>query len=327
MNAKHRLISTTLALAACLGAGASLAQQAYPARPIRMVIPLPPGGAIDIVARTTGAIAAERLGQTFVYDNRPGANTIVATENCTRAAPDGYTICFITSSLTLNQFLYSKLPYDSARDIEPITNLVMPYEGLFLSASVPAGTLNELVEYSKANPGKLNFGSLGVGGAPHLVPEWVVRHTGASFTHVPYKGIAEVMRAFAAGEIHMMFVALGNPGFIDNVRSGKMKLIFVSADRRSPSVPEAPTLSEAGVPDHGFRSWWGMAAPAGTPRDLIGKLHAAFVEALRSPGVRQRFLSLGLEVVGNTPEEFGRYIAEDRPRGERLVRTSGARLD
>ncbi len=304
-----------------------LLAQSYPAKPIRMVLPLPPGGAIDIVGRTTGALVAERLGQPMIFDNKPGANTIVATDNCIKSPADGYNICFITSNLSLNQYLYSKLPYDYIRDLEPITNLVFPYEGLFLTASIAANNLRELVTYSKANPGKLNFGSLGIGGSPHLVPEWIARNTGASLTHIPFKGLPDLMRAFTAGEIHMFFLAVGNPGYVESVRAGRMKIMFFPGTGRNPIFPDVPTMAESGVPDHGFKSWWGMAAPKGTPKEAIDRLHAAFTEALRTPAIQQRFATMGLEIAGNSPAEFGRFMMEDRARGERLVKASGARLD
>ena len=305
----------------------SLLAQSYPVKPMRMVLPLPPGGAIDIVGRSTGAVVAERLGQPMIFDNKPGANTIVATDNCIKSPADGYNLCFITSNLSLNQYLYSKLPYDYIRDLDPITNLVFPYEGLFLTASIAANNLRELVAYSKANPGKLNFGSLGIGGSPHLVPEWIAKNTGASLTHIPFKGLPDLMRAFTAGEIHMFFLSLGNPGYVENIRAGKMKVMFFPGDKRNPIIPEAQTMAESGVPDHGFKSWWGMAAPRGTPREVIERLHATFVEALRTPAIQQRFATMGLEIAGNSPAEFGRFMVEDRTRGERLVRSSGATLD
>jgi tripartite-type tricarboxylate transporter receptor subunit TctC len=316
---------TALCVAALL-ASPAVAQQ-YPTKPIRMVIPLPPGGAIDIVARSTGIAAQEKLGQPFVFDNRPGANTILATEQCVKGAPDGYTLCFLTSNASLNQYLYQKLPYDFVRELEPVTMLVKPWEGLYLNASVPAHNAKELIEYSKANPGKVNFGSLGAGGSPHLLPEWVARNTGANFTHIPYKGLPDLMRAYMAGDIHMMFLALGNPTFLELIKSGKMRVMFFPGDKRNPSLPDVPTMTEAGVPDHGFQSWWGLAVPTGTPREVINRLHVAFIEALRTPAVSGKFGPLGLEIVGNTPEEFRKYIAADLPRAERLVKSSGARLD
>ena len=327
MNLVCRVLSLFLVSAGLfIYAGAGIAQQAYPTKPIRFVLINPPGGALDLVARLTGNAAAERLGQPLIYDHRPGANTIVATDICAKSAPDGYTLCLITSNLSMNQYLYSKLPYNSIKDIDPVTNLVFLIEGLFMNNSVPANSLRELVAYSKANPGKINFGSVGNGSSGHLVPEWIMKHTSASFTHIPYKGFPALMQAFTVGEIHLMFFGLGNPNFVDNIKNGKMKALFLT--QRVPLFPDVPTMSEAGVPDHGFRIWWGLGVPAGTPKDIIGKLNAAFVGALRTPGVRERLAKLGgIEPVGNTPEEFGKFLAEDRARGERLVKASGVRLD
>ena len=304
-----------------------LLAQSYPVKPMRMVLPLPPGGAIDIVGRTVGGPVSERLGQPMIFDNRPGANTIVATDNCIKSSTDGYNLCFITSNLSLNASLYSKLPYDHIRDLEPITNMVFPWEGLYLSGSIPANNIRDLVAYSKANAGKLNFGSLGIGGSPHVVPEWIVKNTGASLTHIPFKGLPDLMRAFTAGEIHMFFLALGNPGYIENIKAGKMKVMFFGGDKRNPIISDAPSMAESGVPDHGFKSWWGMAAPRGTPREIIERLHAVFVEALRTAAIQQRFAAMSLDIVADTPAEFAKYIIEDRARAERLVKTSGARLD
>ena len=320
----YRALLIVAALAASPG---FLQAQSYPVKPMRMVLPLPPGGAIDIVRRTTGAVVAERLGQPMIFDNKPGANTIVATDNCIKSSADGYNLCFITSNLSLNASLYSKLPYDHIRDLEPITNMVFPWEGLYLSGNIPANNIRDLVAYSKANPGKLNFGSLGIGGSPHVVPEWIVKNTGASLTHIPFKGLPDLMRAFTAGEIHMFFLALGNPGYIENIKAGKMKVMFFGGDKRNPIITDAPSMAESGVPDHGFKSWWGMAAPRGTPREIIERLHTVFVEALRTPAIQQRFATMSLDIVANTPAEFAKYIIADRARAERLVKTSGARLD
>ena len=315
-------------LGALLLVVAGIAQAQYPVKPIRYVIPLPPGGLVDVVARTITNPVADRLGQQFIYDYKPGANTIVATDNCVKGGNDGYTACFITSNLTVNPFMYSKLPYDYVKDIDPVANLVYPYEVLVMNPSVPAKTLRELVEWSRANPGKVNYGSLGIGASAHLVPSWIAQQTGASFTHVPYKSIPDVMRAFLAGEIHLTFLGIGNPGFIESIKAGKMIPLFFPGEKRNPMFPDVPTMAETGVPDHGYRIWWGLGVPAGTPREIITRLNAAFLESLRLPAVSQKLLAVGVEPSGNnSPEEFRRFMLEDRARGERLVKASGAKLD
>jgi len=314
-------------LGALLLVGAGAAQAQYPVKPIRYVIPLPPGGLVDVVARTITNPAAERLGQQFIYDYKPGANTIVATDNCVKGSNDGYAACFITSNLTVNPFMYSKLPYDYVKDIDPVTNLVFPYEVLVMNPSVPAKSLRELVDWSKANPGKINYGSLGIGASAHLVPSWIAQQTGASFTHVPYKSIPDVMRAFLAGEIHMTFLGIGNPGFIESIKAGKMIPLFFPGERRNPMFPDVPAMAETGIPDHGYRIWWGLGVPAGTPREVITRLNTVFNESLRLPAVSQKLLAVGVEPGGNSPEEFRRFMLDDRARGERLVKASGAKLD
>jgi tripartite-type tricarboxylate transporter receptor subunit TctC len=313
--------------AACITVPLAGLAQTYPVKPIRMFVPLPPGGAVDVVARTVTNVVTEKTRMQFLQDNRPGANTIVSTDACAKAQPDGYTICLITSSLSLNQFLYTKLPFDYIKDLDPITNLVYPYEALVMNSSLPAKNLMELIAYAKANPRKLNFGSLGIGGAPHLVPEWINRQTGAGLIHIPYKGTTELYPALLNGDIHLIFFSLGNPGLLGDIKSGKVKVLFVEAPKRIALLPDVPTMAESGVLDHEFRSWWGMAAPAGTPRDVIRKLNVEFAEAVRSPAVRDRFAPLAIEPIGNTVEEFTKYLLEDRVRGERLVKASGARLE
>jgi tripartite-type tricarboxylate transporter receptor subunit TctC len=311
-------------LAACCTPAAA---QAWPAKPIRYVIPLPPGGLVELVARTITNPAQERLGTQFIYDFRPGANTIVATQQCVAASNDGYTACFITSNLTVNPFMYSRLPYDYLKEIDPVTNLVWPYEVLVLNPSIPARTLRELIDWSKANPGKINYGSLGIGASAHLVPSWIAQQTGASFTHIPYKSIPDIMRAFLAGEIHMTFLGIGNPGFGESIKAGKMRPLFFPGDKRNPIFPDVPTMAETGVPDHGYRIWWGLGVPAGTPKDVITRLNAAFTESLRQPAVGAKLQAMGAEPAGNSPEEFRKFMVEDRARGERLVKASGAKLD
>jgi tripartite-type tricarboxylate transporter receptor subunit TctC len=301
--------------------------QPYPAKPIRYVIPLPPGGLVDIVARTIANPAAEKLGTQFIYDYKPGANTILATQQCVAGSNDGYTACFITSNLTVNQFMYSKLPYDYVKDIEPVTNMVFPYEVLLVNPTLPVKTLRDLVDYSKAHPGTINYGSLGIGASAHLVPSWIAQQTGASFTHIPYKSIPDIMRAFLAGEIHMTFLGIGNPGYIDNVKSGRMRALFFPGEKRNPMFPDVPAMSETGVPDHGYRIWWGLGVPAGTSKDIIGRLNSAFVESLRQPAVSSKLISVGCEPVGDSPEEFRKFMLDDRAKGERLVKASGAKLD
>jgi len=311
----------------CLGAALPVSAQSYPAKPVRFLAPLPPGSAIDVVARTLGDTVAKKLGQPLTVENRAGANTNISTDACAKAAPDGYTICLITYSISLNPYLYPKMPFDAVRDLAPITNLVNTYDTLLMSAAVPANNLQELIAYSRANPGKINFASLGIGGAPHLIPDWIARQAKVSWTHVPYKGTGDIMQALLAGDVHLTYLTLGGPGTVANVKAGKLKVLFVYSRQRHFLIPDVPTNEEAGVPDYGFQGWWGLAAPARTPADILARINAEFVDALRQPAVRDRFHSMGLEPAGNSVEEFTRYVAEDQARGQRLVKATGARLD
>jgi len=312
---------------ACLAAATSLSAQPYPTKPIRFIVPLPPGSALDVVARTLGDTISKKIGQPFTVENRPGANTNIATDVCAKAAPDGYTICLITYSLSLNPHLYPNMPFDVVRDLAPVTNLVNTYDVLLMSATVPANNLQELFAYSKANPGKINFGSLGVGGAPHLIPDWLARQAGVSWTHIPYKGSGDIIQALISGEVHLAYLTLGGPGTAANIKAGKIKVLFIYSKQRHPLIPDVPTFAEAGVPDYGFQGWWGLAAPARTPADILARLNTEFNDALRQPAVRERFQTMGLEPAGNSVEEFTRYVAEDQARGQRLVKATGARLD
>ena len=326
MNRTATSVASTLA-STCIIAATAVCAQSYPAKPIRFLAPLPPGSAVDVVARTLGDTVSKKIGQPFTVENRAGANTNISTDACAKAAPDGYTICLITYSISLNPHLYPKLPFDPVRDLAPITNLVNTYDVLLMSAAVPANNLQELIAYSKTNPGKINFGSLGIGGAPHLIPDWMARQANVSWTHVPYKGTGDIMQALLAGDLHLTYLTLGGPGTAANVKAGKLKVLFVYSKQRHYLIPDVPTIAEAGVPDYGFQGWWGLAAPARTSAEILGRLNAEFVLALREPAVRDRFRSMGLEPVGNSVEEFTRYVAEDQARGQRLVKATGARLD
>lgn len=326
MNVYSSVAAIVLAAVLSAQPGAVQAQQ-YPTKPVRFLIPLPPGSAIDVFARTMADAVGRKIGQALVVENRPGANSNISTDACAKAQADGYTICLITYSVSLNPHLYSKMPYDTVRDLEPITSLVNAHDVMLMSATVPANNLQELIRYSKANPGKVNFGSLGVGGAPHLIPDWIARQSGVNWTHVPYKGPPEIIQAMLTGDVHLAYLTLGSAGALANVKSGKLKVLFINSQQRNALIPDVPTITEAGVPDYGFLGWWGLAAPVGTPKDIVNKLNAEFLEALRAPAIRERFVAMGLEPSGSTPEAFGKYLLEDKARGQKLVKVTGARLD
>lgn len=327
MNPLRRLLIALVPAALMLGVSCGYAQQPYPAKPIRFFVPFPPGGPTDVLARSLAAAFFERNAQPLVVENRAGANTNISTDACAKSPADGYTICMIATPVSLNPYLYAKMPFDPEKDLDPVTNLVFAPEVLVVSATIPVNSVRELVNYSRSNPGKLNYASFGLGGTPHLVMEWLKKQTGADLTHVPFKGAAMAVPALVTGEVHAIYLAVGSPGVLAQVKSGKIRAVLVSGSRRNPLLPDAPTFAEAGLPELASRVWFGLAAPAGTPRPVVNKLSAEVAAIIQLPGFRERLATLGFEPVGNTAEEFARFLAEDRVRGANLVKISGARLD
>jgi len=316
---------TALALPFCAIA------QPYPAKPIRVIVPTATGGPTDILIRGLSHWFGERNGQAFVIENRTGANTIVAAEACAKAAPDGYTICvFPRSTIVLNPVLYRgrKLPYDAERSFEPITNLAVGQQVLVLHPSIPANSFNAMIEWSKQNPNRINYASAGTGSNVHVYMERMKRQTGASLVHIPYKAASEAPLAFERGDVHLMYLIVGNPGVMDQIRSGRSKPLLTSGYSRHPQLPDVPTFAEAGVGDFDPRNWFGMFAPAGTPNPVIAKLSAELNIILRLPAFKEKVLvPMSFEALGGTPEEFAAFLAEDRKRGAELARESGVTLE
>jgi tripartite-type tricarboxylate transporter receptor subunit TctC len=331
MPARKLLSVLTLSYGLCLVAAAGLAQSSYPSQPIRVIIPLAPGGAIDVMARAIGKAFEQRNGHGFVVESRPGANTIIAANACKAAPPDGGTVCLLSrSSVSLNPALYKNLSYDPLKDFEPITNLAFAQQVLILHNSVPANDLKELVAYSKQHPDKLNFGSFGVGGDTHLVVEWLKHETGARMTHIPFKGASDAMLAFKAGNIQLLYLIVGNPDIPRQVNDREVKGLLVPGSKRSPLVPNVPTFAEAGLPSDqtAFQTWFGMFAPKGTPAPIVKKLNAEFSAIVNAPDFARQYLtSKGFEPVGDSNEAFARFIVEDQKKGKLLVDISGAKLE
>lgn len=331
MHTIRRVLFAGLISGCVLSLPNGFAQDPYPSKPIRVIVPTATGGPTDVVIRGLSHWFVERNGQGFVIENRIGANTILAAEACAKAAPDGYTICtFPRSTIALNPVLYQsrKLPYDAEKSFEPITNLVVGQQVLVLHPSIPAKNFNEMVAWSKANPNRINYASAGIGSNVHLVMERMRRQTGASLTHVPYKAASEAPQAFQRGDVHLMYLIIGNPGVMEQIRTGKSRPLLQSGFTRNAQLPDIPTFAEAGVPDFDPRNWFGMFAPAGTPRNVINKLSTELNAILRLPAFKEKILvPMGFDAIGGTPEEFGKFLAEDRRSGAELVKDSGARLD
>jgi tripartite-type tricarboxylate transporter receptor subunit TctC len=301
--------------------GAALAQ--YPSHPVRMVVGFTPGGGTDINARLLAPKLSEFLGQQFVVENRPGAATNVASELVAKSAPDGYTLLFTTSSLAINASLYRNLGYDALRDFAPISVLCESPNLLVANQSVPAKDVRELVALARARPGALNYSSAGSGTTQHLAGELFKLRTKTDIVHVPYKGTAPSLTSVIAGETQFSFANI--PAILQHVKSGRLRALAVAGTKRSELMPDVPTMKEAGIEGVEMPVWYGLLAPAATPREIVNALAAASTKAARSSDLRQRLIEQGTEVVANSPDEFARMLREDIAKYAEIVRISGAR--
>lgn len=300
--------------------------QSFPARPITIIVPFPPGGVTDPVARLVGARIAESTGQSVLVDNRPGGGGVIGAEMVKRAAPDGYTLFFgHFGTHSVNPSLYAKLPYDPVKDFAPITTLISTESILVVPAASAARSPADLVKMSKAGAGGLTFASQGVGSGGHLLGEMFKTQAGANVTHVAYKGSAPALQDMLAGRVDLFFDALITSG--PHIRDGKLRALAITGKQRHRLFPNVPTLAETGFPDMDLSAWFGMFAPGGTPPAVIKRLHEEFVKAISDPGVLQKYTEQGLDVVTMTPEAFARLIAADAVRYAKVVKDSGARVD
>jgi tripartite-type tricarboxylate transporter receptor subunit TctC len=315
-------ILLVLLLAICMLANGASAQDAYPSRPIRLIVPYPPGGTADAMARALGQELTAMWGQAVVVDNRPGASTIIGADVAARSAPDGYTLLFTTdSTLTINPMLHKRLPYDPQRDFAPVTMIGYQDLVLVMHPSVPAKTLEEFVAYAKAKPGVLNYSSFGRGSQPHLAMEMFTQLAGISLVHVPAKGIAEVLSDLLGGTVQTAFVGVSAAGLL---RDGKVRGLATGGEQRSPLFGDVPTFAERGFPQMYARAWWGIVAPFGTPREIIDKLNAGLNRVIHDPQFQdKRMRPQGLDPVGNSPEAFAARIREDAARWAKVVELAG----
>ncbi len=320
-----------LALSACvivsflgLPAAGSVAAQAYPVKPIRLVVPFAPGGGTDVTARYTGTKLSERLGQAVIVDNRPTASGVVGADVVAKATPDGHTLLVVSVTFVISAALQKGLPYQTS-DFAPVTLLIAAPLGLMVHPSLPAKTVKEFVAYGKANPGKLNYGSSGPGSIAHLSTELLNSMAGLRMTHVPYKGVAAYTTAQLGNEIQ---VGLSNMfSTQSHWKSGRLRLIAHSGSKRSEGVPDIPTIAESGVPGYESTIWYGFMLPARTPRPVVQKLHREIVDIAATPDARQLFVSQGNDIIANTPEEFGRTIKAEYTKWGEIGRRLGVSLD
>ena len=296
----------------------------YPQRAIKMIVPFPPAGATDIVGRIVAQKLSERLGQSVVVENRPGAGGTIGSDIAAKSAPDGYTILMATSSTHSVGPALQKLPYDAIRDFAAITHVANVPNVLVVSPKLPVANLKELIAYARANPGKLNFASSGIGTIVHLNGEFFKMLTGVDIVHVPYKGTALSIPDLANGSVAMLFDSLASA--MPNIKSGTVKPLALNAPRRSHLLPDVPTLAEAGLPAFDRYTWFGMFAPAGTPPDIVRKLQSEVVAALKAPDLRERFDAVGAEPVGSTSEQFVERIRSDGVRWAEVIRKADVKV-
>ena len=317
-----------IACFACFAAAPAQAASvaaAYPARPIRLIVPFAPGGSNDIMARLAGQKLSESLGTQVVVDNRAGGSGIIGTDIAAKAAPDGYTVLMMSLTLAVNPSLYSKLPYDTEKDLAPVTLVASAPLMLVVHPSIPAKSVQELIAYAKANPGKLNFGSGGPGTTPHLAGEMLKAMAGIRMTHVPYKGGGPALNDLVGGQIQLMLENI--PSTLPHAKSGRLRALALSGLKRSPLVPDLPTLDEAGLKGYEIVGWNGLFVPSGTPRQIVTRLHGDIAKALAQPDVKERLATMGAEPVGNTPEEFRAFVKAEIVKWAKVVKAAGLKVE
>jgi tripartite-type tricarboxylate transporter receptor subunit TctC len=300
--------------------------QNYPAKPVKMVVPFPPGGSLDIAGRLIAQRLTDAWGQAVVVENKPGAGGNIGADFVAKSPPDGYTILLgALSTHAVNPSLYAKMPYDAAKDFAPITLIAITPNVLVVNAASPVNNVKEFIAYAKANPGKLAFGSGSNGSAGHLAGELFKVETGTDAVHVPFKGGAPATQALLAGDTQFMFDNLANA--MAQVKAGKLKALAVTTAERSKLVPELPTMAEAGLPGFDISTWYGFFAPAGTPPAIVAKWNAEVTKILNAPDVRAKLMADGAEPAPNTPEQFAQMIARELAKYARIVKMSGAKVD
>jgi tripartite-type tricarboxylate transporter receptor subunit TctC len=320
-----RLLLPVLVAFAAAGPAISAAQS-YPTKPIRLVVPFPAGGSLDVVARAIGQKLTEAWGQPVVIDNRPGAGGNIGADLVAKSAPDGYTILEgALSTHAVNVSLYAKMPYDPIKDFAPITLVAVTPNVLVLNASFPVNTVPELLAYARAHPGKLSFGSGSNGSAGHLAGELFKVEAGVDMVHIPYKGGAPALQALLAGDTQLMFDNLANSEA--QIKAGKLKALAVTTAKRSSLAPQLPTLSETGLPGFDIYTWWGFMAPAGTPKEIVAKWNAEVTRILSSPEMKAFFAQQGAEPAADSPEQFAALIKSEIAKYAKIVKQSGAKVD
>ena len=318
MSFRCLLVATFAALAAV--ASPALHAQPWPSKPVKLVVPFPPGGGNDALARELAAELQKKFGQPFVVDNRPGASGNIGIEAVAKSPPDGYTILVVSNTLVTNPALSASVPYDATKDFAPITMAATLPVALVVADAVPAKNLQELIAYAKANPGKLSYGSAGIGAPHHLTTEYFMSRTGTTMLHVPFKGQGQIVPELLAGRVDVAFLAISS--VVQHLKTGKIRGIAVTSAQRTSIAPELPTLAEAGLPGTTIDWWLAVLAPAGTPPEIVNKLNAEIVALARNPEFKAKLAGQGIEMTGSTPEALAAAIREEIPRWTTVVRTA-----
>ena len=320
---RHQPLTAAIFAALCLLAAPAAAQN-YPARPIRVVVPYPPGGITDVTTRIVAQELSKNVRQNVLVDNRPGANSILGVEIVSKATPDGYTLASVIAAHAANQTLYPKLPYDSIKSFAPVSLLATAPLIVCATNSLPAKDARELVALAKAKPGSIAFGSSGIGAAAHLTTELLMLTTGIKLTHAPYKGTAPALQGLMSGEIQLLMDTPSS--MLPHVRAGKIKVLGMASEKRIATAPEIPTLIESGVNVTGG-TWVGWLAPARTPKAAIDKLSNELMAILQRPEVRERFAQMSIDPVGSSPAEFSKFLRDEVDKWAKVIREANVKID
>ena len=334
MHKKTRYFSTWIqpsllallaaAALATLSSGSAMAQ-AWPARPISLIVPFPAGGTTDVLARAVGVELSKSLGQPVLIESKPGAGATLGADFVAKAKPDGYTLLMGAVHHTIATSVYKKLPYDFQKDLLPITTVALVPNVLVVNASMPAKNVGELLALAKASPGKFTFGSAGNGTAHHLIGAQFEAMSGVQLLHVPYKGSGPLVTDLLGGQITMSFDTI--TPVLPHIRAGKLRALAITTNKRSPALPDVPTLDEAGLKGFNLGTWFGVMAPVGTPKEIVVRLNTELVKIIRSPDFKKRMDDIGAEPIGNTPEQMGQQIKEDTERFAKLVKEAKVTID
>lgn len=319
------VILATLGPLAALNPWAPAHAQDFPNKPIHFIVPYPAGGLADVMSRSVALKLTETWGQPVIVENKPGAGGNIAAELVTRSAPDGYTLLLANTQFAINPYLYKDMSYDPRTAFAPVMHALSVPNILVIRKEVPATTLAEFIALAKAQPGKFNFASAGSGSFPHLAVELFMLHADVKLHHIPYRGAAPALTAILAKEVEVLSSDI--PGALQYVQSGEFRALAITSTKRSPILPDVPTMKESGLPDYEAVGWQGFMAPAATPRPIVDKLNRQMVQAINAPDVRDRMLSQGVQIIAGTPDEFAKFFREDMERWGKTVAASGAKVE